>query len=282
MSQISHGTYSYQKLFLVHMKFKWNWACCLLSGNLRFSFSGWFFLPVTLAALRYAVPLPDLVWQETMAPAPLVASHLCSAHYCQAAGEAQDGQLQVSHGVCLPLCGPPSWPRVFMGLERAGSPSWQLPAEGPFPPLLPLPIPAGWPHSRQCISGQETSAVSSWAEAGKGRTQVRTHTDTCAGAGTVHPSQGWLLVGALVPTVHLCRLLPAWEQRQVARGRCEGWGSAGCTMSCVLAYLQGLGSTLREMHMLRPHALPAPQAQQREFTGDWACDFWERWLCATG
>lgn len=138
-----------------------------------FSFSGWLFLPVTRLSvcppLGLSPQCPELVEQERGSPASCAGqslTYLCPVHYCQAAGEAQDDQPQVSHGACLPLGGSASGPRVFMGLEPAGSPSWQLPTEDPFPLLLPLTLPRGWPHSRQYTWSQETAAISSRAQIG--------------------------------------------------------------------------------------------------------------------
>ena len=58
------------------------------------------------------------------------------------------------------------------------------------------------------------------------QTHIHTHTHTHTRGGTVHLSQGRLLPCDLVPTGHLCRLLPTWEQRQMARVQ-GAWGGLG-------------------------------------------------------
>ena len=123
--------------------------------------------------------------------------------------------------VCARLCVALVWPLAYLwGWSQP--PSRQLPAEGPSPSSYLRPsLQAG--HTPCSVPGAETAVVSSQPQAGprsrsRGHTHARAHThahgcrDSLSFPGLAAPN-------ALVPTAHLCRSLPTWEQTQVVLGR---------------------------------------------------------------
>lgn len=139
--------------------------------------------------------------------------------------------------MCLPLRGPLSGLRLFMGQPGACL-GWQLPAECPFPPHLLLPLPPGWLHSRQYTllfpNGLRLAKVEHvWACA---CTHVRTHTR----AGMFHLSQGQL---TLVPWSHSAPVQVTAYLGTEADG--PGWGLQGLGLGWVQGVLHS-GSFIYE------------------------------------
>lgn len=230
--------------------------------------------------LRLALPAGDPACLPSAVPCPISRSRLVRGERGPSAGPSltfaalTTAQQQVRPKTTSPRCpmvcsslyvALPSGPRVFMGLELAGSPSWQLPTDSSL--LQPLPLPPGWPHSRQCTWGQETAAVSTSLRLGQGHTAGHTcaHTHTHAhGAGTGCLSQGWL------PPMPWCRSAPVRVTAYLG-AKADGTGQkvAGLSLACLgeqcpafwLTDLQGLGSALREMGMLGLHGPPASSTE---------------------
>lgn len=166
------------------------------------AFPGWLFLPVTrLSSLHYAGPHNFQVQcngkgEGPPASSPWDLTYLCCAHCCQAAGQAQNDQLQAPHGVCLPLGGPASGSQLFMGLEL-WEPELAAVCRGSLsPPPVSAPLQTG--RSPSGVTGARRQLpFSAGLRLGQGHTRAH----TCREG---PPFPGPLLPGSLVPTVHLC------------------------------------------------------------------------------
>lgn len=144
-----------------------------------FSFSGWAFLPVTLSVFPLLGPVPSVPGSglaDREGPLCWALAYLRCTRYCQAASEAQDGQPRAPHGVCLPVCGPPSWPAGIYGARASREPGLAAACRGSLPPppnLCPF-LQAGRTPGGVCEARRQL-LFPAGLRLGQGHVQTHTH-----------------------------------------------------------------------------------------------------------
>lgn len=153
------------------------------------------------------------------------------------------------------------WSRPESELAAAHRGPHFRPISAPSSSLATLQVVYLGPGDSCCFQlASDWAKVTQWVT--RAHVHVRAHTHTHKhGCRDSRSFPGLAVPRCPGATAHLCRLLPTWEQRQMAGGRRLSWLGEQHT-AFWLTDLQGLGSTLRETGVLDSvaHLPPIPSS----------------------